>query len=376
MDPRDLESLVEQCAAMLLSDDVNILDKGIQILRGKYIVTASKQAEQLARIAQEIAVYNGGVVLKKLWEGLQLRTSEGCPKPPTTYSTGCNFALSILSSNKVVVERCLKILGAKERLAARDIYRTLSGMAVQEARSLKRIGAAVEGPSFNTLRFGTRLRNICNFAEASRVFREGMKDVAEEQSIFETLGYLVSPEFLSKLTAFDSWKLRDLLSRLVESLAIAKDSQLWALDKGLLKLIAAILEGSPVKEPNLSPNFKPDGSPNQSCAASLVFLLETEAGVEKMRAHNALSGLKPHKQKINGAPLNRSWNYIETRMQGKHAALGALRYVGRWKLKQSGDGYVVLPVVCSWKLCTAGPETAGKKFGKCALCQVSRYCRL
>ncbi|GAQ91208.1 hypothetical protein KFL_007430060 [Klebsormidium nitens] len=94
-----------------------------------------------------------------------------------------------------------------------------------------------------------------------------------------------------------------------------------------------------------------------------------------MRAHNALSGLKPHKKKINAAPpiYDLGWYYIEARMQGKKAPIGLLRNIKEYKLKHTGDGDVV-PVVCSWKLCTEGPETGEKKFGKCALCQIARYC--
>lgn len=277
-----------------------------------------------------------------------------------------------LTSSRVVVERYLDLVGTDERRNAGDILRKLSSRALKSARTLpKDIGSYVRGT------ITVPLMALANFARGSRRgFREVMMESSQEQSIFESLGYLLSSDFLSKLTARSAFEIRTWLSSLAATLAFSADSQLWALDKGLLKFVAAIYEASPLRD--LKNTSQRNGcDPVIRCNAVLLHLLQTEATAERVPAHNALSGFRPHKRKINFAEKIPPWSYIEARLQGLPAHLPGLPSAAEWKVRgEKNTGSLGVPVVCSWKMCTAEPEPViGKKFGKCSLCQVARYCR-
>lgn len=295
------------------------------------------------------------------------------------------------------MERYLTTIGANEKESARAVYETLSTRALRNAQFVSEgkrrlIETMIIRPLDCLANFAI------GFAKGSKVFRDVLKDSAEQHTIFETFGTFLSADFLSRLSAEDNWEVRVTLTSLAEALAYSSDSQLWALDKGLLKLISAIYEHSPLhglKNKSKSA-FQHNSYPVVHCNTILMYLLEIESTLEKLRAHNALEGFKPHSRKINAASIQcyksrgrmvnsagnfdgRYWGYIEATLQGAPVtlALGNVQLPAGYfrELMQGRMGGMDIPVVCSWKLCTAGSEPGGQRFGKCGICQVARYCR-
>ncbi|GAQ83149.1 hypothetical protein KFL_001370190 [Klebsormidium nitens] len=372
----DFDQLIKRCAVLLSSEVPEEINRGVEILQSFFVMNEGEGKKLgFARIAQEITAYHGGVVLNQLWIGTLGQVPRQDDFTAFKFMVVYGTALAYLSSSKVFVERTLRLsaIGAKERQAACKIYRELSGLFVEEARLLQKGEETYEELNFRVM-MTAPLQIVANFARGSEAFREAMREVAEQQSLFDYLGPLLSQDFLNKLPAEDSFGVRAWMTRLVTSLAFAADSQLWALERGLLKLIAAIYEASPLEE------SKRIGSPFVRCTALLLYLLEMEATAERMRVHNALSGFKPHKQKINCSELPfKPWRHIEAKLRKYPVTMMTQpRCPEQWKVRaETGVGHeaVGTPVVCSWKLCKAGPEPViGKKFGKCAICQVSRYC--
>ncbi|GAQ91435.1 hypothetical protein KFL_007840050 [Klebsormidium nitens] len=366
----DLDEKVKSCAALLISDDLGEFAKGYNELETAFEQPGSEGRERSARLAQELAAFQGGAVLERIFAG-----APGCyryadaDKAHNHYG-GCCLVSALLTSSKVVVERCLGMIEeGEERRCAQEIYETMSRDALQRARELKRGDDTMAGLFFVV----APLQCLANIARASRVFRDGMQDVLKDHTLFEQLGFFLSAEFLKKLCDSNAYAVRLALSSLAMTLAFSSDTQLWALDKGLLRILASIYEQSPLGQ--LQDISKRDEFPASRCNLILLRLLESDPATEKLRAHNALSGFRPHRDKISGAsPDFDIWGYIEANLMGFSATLEDLSTGQTWTAKSALSGSSV-PVVCSWKLCTAGPEPlAGKKFAKCSACKVARYC--
>lgn len=391
----DSDQLVLKCAAMLTSDDPELIAEHVDLLL-QDLAKGKEGMEKIARAVQEIAAYGGGEVLNVLWMG----TLGNHPSSITSWETGCKYFMSctiafqIFTSSKVVVERYLLTIGADEKGSAQTVYEIFSARALESARSLS-LGEQILFESMIV----RPLECLANFARGSKVFRDVIKAALEEQTIFEVFGSFLSAKFLCKISAEENWEVRVALDSLVESLALSTDSQLWALDKGLLKLMSAIYKHSPLRglKNKLKSDYKHNAFPVVRCTAVLIYLLEAESALQKLRAHNALSGFKPHSRTINAASVDcfrphglqsdpatrrqgRYWSYIEAKLQGVpvNLAIGNVRlHVGQLgKFVRGRMGGIDIPVVCSWKLCTAGSEPVlGQRFGKCGACQVARYCR-
>lgn len=281
----------------------------------------------------------------------------------------CCMPLALVSRSAVVGERCVLAVEKEES----KLYQSLSGNALRGAREL--VLGKWEEPLQRwkdmILLFGERmivaaLGSINTLARCSKAFRNGMKDSLDDGSLYESFSFFLSPEFLGVVSAGSAFQARFALADLALSLAIPADSQSWALDKGLLKVVAAVYEATSMRD--LRKETKLRITPAHLCNIVLANLLQTPAGIEKLRAHNALKGFQPHKRKINeGGPHAEVWRSIETKLRG---------LPGEWVLSSAHSELPQPTILCSWKLCTTGPEEiVGKKFGKCALCQVARYCR-
>ncbi|GAQ83150.1 hypothetical protein KFL_001370200 [Klebsormidium nitens] len=388
----DLDQIVHKCVAMLMSNDPELIMQSAELLQA--LMKERESMEKVARVVQEIAAYRGGAVLNLIWMGtLGRNPSNTGGDKACEYFIVCTAAFQVFTSSKAVVERYLTTIGANERESARAIYEALSSRPLSTAQAFSRGKKTLLIESFII----RPLDCLANFAKGSKVFRDVIKDFAEQRSIFDTFGTFLSAEFLGDLRAEDQWSVRVALTSLAEALAFSNDSQLWALDKGLLKLISAIYEHSPLEDlKNKSkPALKHKAIPVMRCTAVLMYLLERESTLEKLRAHNALAGFKPHRRKIDAASMNcykshggkvngatilegRYWGYMEAKLQGVPVtlALGNERIPPGYLRKQmrGKDGGMDVQVVCSWKLCTAGEEQIGRKFGKCSVCQVARYC--
>lgn len=145
--------------------------------------------------------------------------------------------------------------------------------------------------------------------------------------------------------------------------------------------MTAVLRTTPPEEQTDFPCSPRLSAPAFRCTKALLCLVETDATVQKLRACNAMSVLGPHRAIIDDSqPGCKPWAYILGRLQGRPVAseqapipMSAEEFTEFWK---AGTGDIWTPIVCSWKLCTAGPEPdAGEKFSRCARCQVAHYCR-
>ncbi|GAQ83610.1 hypothetical protein KFL_001540280 [Klebsormidium nitens] len=370
-----LDLTVERYAALLTSNDADQLKVAYDLLPELYGGSyRNGRGEAFARVVQEIAAYQGGRVLKRLLPSTLGRSFETSLTEGLRHFTYSILALAMLTSSKVVVERYLREgSGPDEKENAREILSRLLRLTVRIARTLQGDRAY---STFRTLVIIPSLECLTNFARGSKIFRNAMKECAENGSIFEQYKALLFAESSAdESPASETKMVRFHLASMAVSLAFSADSQMWALDMGLLKLVAAIYEATPLRE--LSKPSERRRSPAFRCNQILLRLLESKETAEKLRAHNALAGFRPHRRKINGAePEHNTWALFERRFQGLDEPWGTKLSAEAWKDEEQGwNGYLRVPVVCSWKLCAAGREPLlGKGYSRCSRCQVARYC--
>ncbi|GAQ86946.1 hypothetical protein KFL_003220080 [Klebsormidium nitens] len=250
-------------------------------------------------------------------------------------------ALAILTGSKLVVESCLRVQeGSDERVNAQELYQRLMQQADQTLLSMMENAGGIAEEGFQLLVAGS-LECLANCVRGSKVFRDAMREAMEQRNMFEQFGKFLSTEFLSRTVSAEvALIIRLHLAGMAVSLAFSADSRLWAIDRGLLKLVAAIYEASPLREHRkLS---KQSESPLFRCNKVLLRLLTVNSAAEKMRAHNALEDLRPHKRKINSAePETEPWAYYERFLEGGATRLlRRERSVEEWKdqeEKLSGD---------------------------------------
>ncbi|GAQ88154.1 hypothetical protein KFL_004040140 [Klebsormidium nitens] len=387
----DLDNIVERCASLLTSADGIWSGCGLLLALSK---SGDENRISFARVAQEIAARDGGAVLRRLFYIVSLAT---------------------LTSSKVVVERCLRDglppegaergrgpeengtgtgrekthserepeegkigRGPEEKENARQIYARLVLHIEHFSGPARLLEALLNSPqltAFNSLMVAASLESLANFARASKAFREAIREAAEERNVFEQFGDLLRAEYLAKMSRRIALEIRLALASLAVSLAYSVDSQMWAIVRGLPKLIAAIYEASPLRES--SKYSERLMSPAYRCNMALVRLLSVDSAAEKLRAHNALEGFRPHKRKINMAePECHPWTTFKIRLQDGELSLTREMSAANWKpMEDRLNGRFWTPVVCSRKLCAAGREPdVGKGFSKCGRCQVARYC--
>ncbi|GAQ83032.1 hypothetical protein KFL_001330150 [Klebsormidium nitens] len=367
----DFDQLVERLAAMLTSADPEDIKGGASLL---YELFLSAGRDTFSRLAQELAAYQGGIILKRLLDGAV--TQKDPERQDTDLVTTeflyarCCQAMGSLSSSKVVVDRYFnKSWESPEgRRVCKCIFLDLSGHLLTRAREIERGQSHLN--LFADAWVLAPLECLANFAAHSKVFRQAMKDACEERTLFDRLGFLLSAGIQRTLSRRNAQRIRVLMADVAVTLAFSADSQLWALDRGVLKLIAAVYAVSPGDHRQDALGW--EGSPAFLCNAVLLHLLPTESAAEKLRAHNALDGFRPHRRKMNDAAIPELdlWKYFEGKLQGRPVPT-IPRDAQTRSLDVRADG---APIVCSWKECTAGPEPPGTAFKRCAGCQVSRYC--
>ncbi|GAQ80472.1 hypothetical protein KFL_000550040 [Klebsormidium nitens] len=413
----DLDETVERCASLLTSESDGIR-AGWSLLIG-LLQGGDENRLRFARVAQEIAACNGGAVLRRLlWLtlGRLYRIELDTEGRQHFLASSYTLSLGMLTSSKVVVKRCLREglrpggeenkfrpeeddetgtkrgekdngggpeekrngRGPEEKENARQIYAHLLRHVAHFCKIVRLSGGLWNSSTLkrlSTLVVAGSLECLANFARASKAFRDAIRDAAEEPNMFEQLTDLLRSECVAQMSSDIVRKIRLALAGLAVSLASSADSQFWAIDRGLLKLIATIYEASPVRE--LAKLSKRAASPAYRCNIALFRLLSVDTLAEKLRAHNVLEGFRPHKRTINSAePESHPWAYFEGRLQGLEMPLRRELSAADWKLAEEQlSGRYLVPVVCSWRLCAAGREPViGKGFSKCGRCQVARYC--
>lgn len=385
------DETVERCGALLVSEDCRELARGFVAL--VELPLACERPWGFGRVLQELAAYKGGAVAERVVRGAlhDFFESETVVRDTGTQAApeneaeladeaaygaiACVWILGMLSRSGVAAERCLTARDASEKQNAKELYCNLVGNALKAAHQMAYGTWEEPLPKWKALVYihgeqtiGAALDSVADFARYSRVFRDAMKDTLEEISLFECFSVFLAGDFLAVISARKADRIRRVMADLAVSLSMSPDSQIWALDKGLLKLVAAIYKATTMRQVR-DDNRKEEHPPLFRCNTVLFTLLETPATLSKLRAHNALAGFRPHKRKMNEAdPSINVWRSFEAQLQGVPL---------QWPTLAQKCKEVRPPeIVCSWKLCSAGQEVdAGKKFGKCALCQVSRYCR-
>jgi hypothetical protein len=240
--------------------------------------TKSPSEEYFARLAQEIATYKGGVVLRTLLQQ--------AAKPYETAGTVdsfqklaygfamCSKALGHLAGSRVVVEFCLR------EAKPRGLMTTLFFDTLRVARALK------PRDDMRILMVEAGLEGLANFARHSRAFRQLLR----QNHLFAELEYFLSTEYLTAMACpAHARNVRLLLSGLAVSLAFSPDSRMWAVDTGLLKIVTTVYRTTPPQEHSDFPCSPRLSAPAFRCTKVLLCLLETDATIEKLRSCNALS---------------------------------------------------------------------------------------
>lgn len=251
--------------------------------------------------------------------------------------------------------------------------------------------------SISLVRIG--IEGLTNLARSSRLFREALKDLPNTTEIFDVFKRVFSKQ-LSKRLEPDQKTIRDfkyLLSSVVASLAFSADSQMWALERGLLDVICAVYEGTHRREIANSlvaeDNNRRSKCPARKCNMVLLRLVETEGALRKLQQLDALSSLKVYKGVIDAAQAGSGliWRRIQAGLAGKvprvlrQSDCGKSRFGSKssysdeqWRFirRVVTSGNFHTQTVCSWEHFAAGPEPDSEGlFSKCARCQVARYCR-
>jgi hypothetical protein len=405
MDEEDLDRFVARCASLLLSDDCLEVLSGVHLLKEAH---KSRDSVEFSRKAQELAAYEGGSLLKALlekavdpshrqvvhqasnegvqfWKQLQGSSEKFAPPFRALSSLTCTSALVKLADSKVVVDCCLREGTYTRDLAegfASSVLLGLECFCEKKSRSFKGPFTALT----SLLQVG--LQGFVNFAKSSRSFREAMKQLPNLARLFEGFESILSKNPLKALRELKverpDQETKLLLSSLAVSLAFSSDSHLWSIDMGLLRIIAAIYESTHRRE--LTGRPERINCPAFRCNNVLARLLGDEASLEKLRGANALSVLRPHKNIISAVqPESQTWGYIKAKLSGKPVARIRLpsseglvpTSAATWKIsRRLGCGLYSTQIVCSWKLCTAGPQPdVGKGFSRCSGCQAANYCR-
>jgi hypothetical protein len=129
------------------------------------------------------------------------------------------------------------------------------------------------------------LEGLFNLARCSKGYRKLLKRLPNISKIFEGFESVLSKENLNLLGEDGLGNFCDakrFLSGLVLVLASSTDSMVWAIEMGLLRIIAAIFESTQRCEITSSWS-KWIASPALTCNTALISLLESEASLEKAK---------------------------------------------------------------------------------------------
>jgi hypothetical protein len=388
MEEEDLDHFVGRCASSLMSDDWG------EVLSVTKLLNEVHDSTKRARIAQEIAAYKGGSVLSLLLKRIRRYSGNPCSRSEESEEMKdpdirvdfpgidekkyvvplfiWTFALVRLADCKVMMDRCLR----EDSTISRGLAEAFASLVLMGLEGLRCMKTSV-------WMLLTGLEGFLKFSNSSRGFRDTMKQLRNLAHVFESFVSMLSKENL-RLLGENSAVAKLYLSNLILLLALSPDSQMWAIDMGLLRIIAAIYEGTHLRNV-AGKSIKQIRNPALKCNAALIRLLDSDASLDKLRQLKALSILKSHKSIINAVqPEAEAWTYIKAKVLGQ--TVSSMRQISSeglvpiseeyWKEgRRVGCGASLTRAVCSWKLCTAGPEPdTGKGYSRCARCQVAHYC--
>lgn len=218
------------------------------------------------------------------------------------------------------------------------------------------------------------LEGLANFARSSEPFRRQLQLPAQEAvGLMPSLERLLTKDHLQKLNATAVQQCREYAARFVVSLALSNDSRQWVLENGYFRIVAAIFGSQ-------NPGFIPPGVRDGAVViCNMVFfrLMESRECLELMKRDDVISLLRPHRAKMNAANDELFENLTAVVLRGEPAPPEARATQLEWEVLAAGaTGRELVPVVCSWEGCAEGPETPrGRRFERCASCQLAYYCR-
>ena len=373
-----MERTVAEIASKLLSDDLMTVTNASALLRQQHERLKS-QGPTSSRLIQELAIYQQGVVVKKLLKQVldsgslvqkltQLADNPGwffAPFDSETKGLGqiSFFTLIFLASHRGAARFILKEEGTAEKLV---------GFLLENLPN----GAAYRQQSINGMHPWTipSLQGLANFSRASKNFRQAVK---ERDDLLPALQYLLEDAVVKQVTKKDVFsEVRKDLADLVLALTFAEDSQVWMVEKGYLKLLADVCRTEPQDENGA----ESDGS--TICSLTLLRLCDSSAACfKKMREVDALSILRDYSKTLEGIiPIPGLWeNIFVPKMTGikdgsRFSKLSEDSKGEIWSMTGACLSYVA--TVCSWEGCREKPELKmGTKFSKCGRCAVAHYCR-
>lgn len=224
----DLDRLVARCAAMLTSEKSESVTGGVFLLLEAHTESPGRSArgwdEYFARLAQEIAAYKGGVVLRTLLQQAAKPYETGTVDSVRKMTYGfaiCSKALGHLAGTRVVMDFCLR--DAKPQ----GLMTTLFFDTLRVARALR------PRDKMRILMVEAGLEGLANFARRSRAIRQLLQKLAAEHHLFAELAHFISKEYLTAMACAEHARnVRLLLSGHAVSLAFSPDSRTWAVDTG------------------------------------------------------------------------------------------------------------------------------------------------
>lgn len=249
MEKRGLDQFVDHCAPLLISDDWRRVLRGTEMLKEAHL---SGDEIHFSRQAQELAAYTrGGSVLIALLRRLLGQSTRSEEERDTSYlgfvddkkalEVACTFAFVRLTNSRTVVNWCLRKEDIARKITAEFTFLVIKG--VEDLGSKNAMESAWD-PVWMQIQ---GLEGLFNFARCSKGYRELLKRLPTMARSFQAFESVLSREDLN-LLGKDGLKCssdaKSLLSGLVLVLASSTDSMFWAIDMGLLRIIAAIFEST------------------------------------------------------------------------------------------------------------------------------------
>lgn len=366
-----MEQLVNQYASGLMLEEPNAFYeavRGLEELRAQGSQSILDKMKY-SRLLQELSAYNGGAILKViLKEAFAFSASRESPCQELRLGLEACLMLVTLTDSPMVARACLQEVEDFRLLAT-----ALMGAHIAFMKSSEDTDRLAEASSCTNLHYAlTALRGIVNFARASRAFCLTLQDYDD---LFPALEHLLDTFTKSESVSFTLiGKAADDTLRLLSTFALSENCKEWAIDRGLIRLHAALikltLKGDLIEQrfkerskETTRQNAKQPAETRRSYADLAQELLEidrrmrdpnTEQKVGKKLRADFLRNVKHQAMRMCDGSENRSTKFAAARATGRFDT----------------------PIVCSLDLCDAGTALdAGRPFSKCANCSLAIYCR-
>ncbi|GAQ88460.1 hypothetical protein KFL_004300110 [Klebsormidium nitens] len=388
-----MEHIVEYHANKLQSEryeDLKVAVEYIEALRVEADYTSEARI-RFSRLLQELLAYKRGAVIHKILQQMRRAPPNAATeiRKLRTYST---TVLVALSENQAVAQYCVRE-EHKTRVIARallDSHTILMNVVPDQLRGKRYIpDHLVEDPSGEGERYKylnlavENVRGFVNFSRASRTFRLVLQEL---DGLFPALESLVAREITELASTDILRKTVKYMHRLMDTFALFEDSQQWALDKGMIRIHAAIqrllgMEGV-IEADNAAVEMFNYPDPTSVAtrwyiASGEKMLLDLDEKIRESRGNRRevkrlrteyLESVKAHLTATG--PVAGAANGLFSGAPNQDPQTFA-KSLTAWASGRTGA-----PIVCSWELCETGSVVdAGRPFSKCSSCMLAYYCR-